>query len=343
VASVTLPSETRHLVRIVKIFVLSASLMIVLVAGSACAQKIRNGTGACLGEDVYAGQDLVAVAQAARAGTTFCINDGDYLVLSRIRVQDGDTFWGIYFDSTRPTISTDRAEHIFHTQGADNATIKNLTATGAVGGAYCQPNCGRAIGGGGNNLTVDNVRATENANQGIGGTGPGLVVKDSEIDNNGSDRFADIRGPVSSAGIKSVNSMTVENSYIHDNYWSGVWCDIECNAFEVRDSTLVRNGKSGIHDEISTGPAVFANNIIRDNGVPGRSTRLGGILIVGSSNVHALNNTFGGNTQGAMQVFSNGRKLLVSGVSIYNNNLNGDHLRGCDIKGVRCFHNDSEM
>jgi hypothetical protein len=185
------------------------------------------------------------------------------------------------------------------------------------------------------------VRVTENANQGIGGTGPGLVVKGSEIDNNGSARFADGSGPVSSAGIKSVNSMTVENSYIHDNYWSGVWCDLECNAFDVRDSTLVRNGKSGIHDEISSGPATFANNTIRDNGVRGRSTRLGGILIVGSSNVDALDNIFGGNTQGAVQVFSDTREPPVSGVSIYNNTLNGDLLSGCNVKGVRCLHNDS--
>jgi hypothetical protein len=325
-------------------FGLGISLMLMLVAGSACAQKLRDGaSGRCLGEDVYAGQDLVAVAEAARAGTNFCINDGDYSILSSIRVQDGDTFWGIYFDLTRPTLSTNQAEHIFHARGADHATIKNLTVKGAVGGAYCQPNCGRAIGGGGNNLTVENVHATENANQGIGGTGPGLVVKDSEIDNNGSDQFADGSGPVSSAGIKSVNSVTVNNSYIHDNHWSGVWCDIECNAFEVRNSTLVRNGKSGIHDEISSGPAIFSNNIIRNNGVHGRSKRLGGILIVGSSNVDASDNTFSGNTQGAIQVFNDRRTPQVSGISIYNNTLYGNLLKGCDTKGVRCFNNDSGM
>jgi hypothetical protein len=319
----------------------AASLVLILVAGSACAQKIRDATSLCSGENVYAGQDLVAVAEEARAGTTFCVNDGNYSVSASIRVQAGDTFWGTYVDSTRPIISTKRAEHIFHTRGADDATIKNLTATGAVGGAHCQPDCGRAIGGGAKNLTLVNVRLTGNANQGIGGVGPGLLIKESEIDNNGSHQFADGTGPVSSAGIKSVNSMTVENSYIHDNYWSGVWCDLECNAFEVRDSKLVRNGKSGIHDEISTGPAVFSGNVIRDNGIPGRSTRLGGILIVGSSNVDAVNNTFGGNTQGAMQVYNDSRTLPVSEVSIHNNTLGGDLLRGCDTKGVMCLRNDS--
>jgi hypothetical protein len=183
------------------------------------------------------------------------------------------------------------------------------------------------------------VRATGNANQGIGGTGSGLLVKNSILDHNGSQSFANDGGPVSTAGIKSVNSMTVLNSIIRNNYWDGVWCDIECEAFTVKDSTITGNGKAGIHLEISSGPAVFAGNRIRNNGVSGRSTRLGGILIVGSSNAETFANTFGGNLQGAASVFNDTRTPPVSNVGIRDNALKTDALNGCSIVGVSCTRN----
>jgi hypothetical protein len=165
----------------------------------------------------------------------------------------------------------------------------------AVGAKYCQPFCGRGISGG-SNLTLADVRATDNDHQGIGGTGDGLLVKDSEVDNNGSAPFAQQDGNESAAGIKSVNSLKVVNSYIHDNYWTGVWCDLQCGRFEVRDSTLLDNGRAAIHDEVSTGPANFEGNRIQGNGeVSYTWGHYGGLLIVSSTNVEAYRNTFGSN------------------------------------------------
>lgn len=118
----------------------------------------------------------------------------------------------------------------------------------------------------------------------------------------------------------------------------GVWCDIECGHFEVRDSQLVGNGKAGIHYEISTGPAVFEGNIIKNNGHIRQSTRRGGILIVGSSNVEVHGNAFGNNgVYGrAVEAAEDGRMPPVSGVRVHGNALNGDQLKGCDLPGVSC-------
>jgi hypothetical protein len=327
-------------VRRVMVLVVVGTLLVAVMAGTVSAKTAPNGVGStCAGRDVYPGQDLTAVADAAPAGTTFCIHDGNYTISSPIRVQDSDVFRGLYSDRTRPSVSTTQASHIFYTHGSHQATISGLVVSGAVGDNSCEPDCGRGIGGGGWNLTVDNVRATRNANQGIGGTGPGLLVKNSMLDNNGSQSFANDGGPVSTAGIKSVNSMTVLNSTIRDNYWSGVWCDIECEAFTVKNSTITGNGKAGIHMEISSGPAVFAGNRIQNNGVSGRSTRLGGILIVGSSNAETFVNTFGGNLQGAASVFNDARTPPVSNVDVHDNTLKRDALNGCSNVGVDCVHN----
>jgi hypothetical protein len=318
---------------------LGSSLALVLLVVTFAVNPAAAAT--CSGERVYPSQDLAAVAREHPAGTTFCITDStsSYEVNNRIVVEDEDRFVGVYSDGTRVGVETTNADHVFYTRGADNAFISGLRIQGAVHDNWCEPECGRGIGGGGKNLTVEDVRATYNENQGIGGTGPGLMVRDSEFDHNGSQDAAMDGGKVSAAGIKSVNSMRVHNSYFHDNYLTGVWCDLECGRFEVRDSVLLRNGKAGIHDEVSSGPAVFEGNTIqRNGGAPGADTRVGGILIVGSSNVDAFGNAFGGNHGSAVEVAGDPRTgYLTKGVQIRDNELNGDALEGYAPGGNSCM------
>jgi hypothetical protein len=292
----------------------------------------------CSGKDVFPAQNLTMVAASSPAGTTFCIHDGTYNVSKQVVVQDNDRFIGLYDDSSRPAVVTTQALHVFNVSGASGALIKGLKVSGAVGGNYCEPNCGRGIGGSGRNLTVDDVWATNNKNQGIGGTGPGLLVRNSLIDHNGSRSFGDDGGPVSAAGVKSVNSFSIINSTIRDNYWKGVWCDIDCNAFEVRDSTIAGNGKAGIHYEISTGPAIIEGNLIQGNGYHPKAATPAGILVVGSRNLNAYNNTFGSNLKHGIVVskhFPKKRKKIY----LHDNTMNGDPLRGCRLRGVRCEDN----
>ena len=292
--------------------------------------------------EVYPGDDLAAIASGHESGTTFNVHDGNYSVSVPIAVSRGDVWQGIYSDGTRPRVTTTRATHLFFVSGeAHNATLRGLDLSGAVHNDLCEPNCGRGIGGPGSSLLVEDVRSHHNENQGIGGTGEGLRVLSSELDHNGSFDAADDGGKVSSSGLKAVNSIYVANSHIHDNYWDGVWCDIECGRFEVHDSHLVDNGKAGIHDEISTGPAVFEGNTITGNGYINQSTKRGGILVVSSSDAEVYGNTFvdNGVHERAVEAVDDDRMPPVSGVSIHDNTLNGDHLKGCDHPGVSCSNN----
>lgn len=295
----------------------------------------------CSGKHVYPTQNLTQVAANARAGTTFCIHDGTYNVSVPVRVDDNDRFVGLYDDSTRPVVLTTKAHYVFDANhGTDGALIKGLKISGAVGGNYCETACGKGIYGG-THLTVDDVRLTGNANNGIGGAGIGLVVKNSEIDHNGSRSFTRLDGgPSQSAGIKSARgSLTVLNSRIHDNYWVGVWCDVDCEALTVKNSTLTGNGKAGIHDEISGGPAIISGNTIRGNGHLAPADRHAGLLIMSSANVDAYNNTFGSNVGYGVEISEDARAPRLSNIKVHNNTMNGDSIKGCALSGASCYSN----
>jgi hypothetical protein len=295
----------------------------------------------CYGKHVYPSQNLASIAGNSPSGTTFCIHDGTYNVSIPVRVDDNDKFIGLYDDSSRPGVVTTNAHYVFDgNHGTDGALIKGLSISGAVGGNHCEPACGKGIRGG-DHLTVDNVRLTGNANNGIGGTGIGLVVKNSEIDHNGSYSFTRLDGGKSqSAGIKSSNgSVTVLNSHIHDNYWVGVWCDGYCDGLTVKGSTITGHGKAGIHDEISNGPAVISGNTIRGNGILGAADRHAGLLIMSSANVDVYNNTFGANIGYGVLVTEDARAPVMSNVKVHDNTTNGDGFRGCTLAGVSCYGN----
>jgi hypothetical protein len=313
--------------------------MLFATAYAAMAQVVPSpGTGGTV--TVLPGADLAAVAESHAAGTHYLIADGSYRVSRNIVVESGDTFEGVYSDLSRPVVSTTQAEHIFHTTGANNVTIEGLEITGAVGGNYCEPNCGRGIGGGGDSLLVSDVYAHHNANQGIGGTGANLVVRDSIFEANGSYSFSRTGDgtPVSAAGIKSVNSMYIYNSRFINNYWAGAWCDLECDAFEVHDSVANGNGKAGIHYEITSGPAVVEGNTIQNNGYLAHANRRTGLLVVASQNLDAYGNTFGGNAAYGFEAFPDNRGKL-SNIRFRDNALNGDAVAGCERSGVVCERN----
>lgn len=326
----------------------------------------RAANADCAGVQVLPGADLAFVAAAHKAGTTFCINDGSYNVSSRIVSNTGDSFVGVYSDSTRPTISTETAEHVIWVGGASNTTVRDLDISGAVHSNACEPECGRGVGGGSQNLTVISVRAHHNENQGIGGTGPGLVVRNSELDHNGNADSAADGGSISAAGIKSTFPYSVFDSHIHDNYWSGIWCDHDCEALEVHDSIITGNGKDGIHYEISSGPSVIEGNTFSGNGqgrldwgtIDYSKTPKAGIIVKGSNNVTIDSNTFAPtpSTAGkAVYVATDDRRQAFNPsierpVELINNTLNADTIfarqpLSCGGTGtsVVCLNNSSAV
>jgi hypothetical protein len=317
-------------------FVLGTSLVITLAVESAGAQS----SSTCTGKQVYPTENLTQVAANSPKGTTFCIHDGTYNISVPVKVEGNDRFIGLYDDSSRPAVVTTKAQQVFNAGPSSGALIKGLKISGAVGGNYCEPSCGRGIQGG-HNLTVYDAWITNNKNNGIGGTSTGLRVENSIIDHNGSYSFSYLDGqPSTAAGIKiSQTSLTVLNSRIYDNYWDGVWCDNDCEAVTVKNSTLTGNGKSGIHNEISSEPAIFSGNTIKGNGTLAAANNPSGLLIVSSSNVDAYNNTFGNNSDHGVRIIKDGRAPGVSNVKVHDNTINLDSLSGCTISGVSCWNN----
>jgi hypothetical protein len=304
-----------------------AAFLIGLVGLVGLATEAESATS-CVGKQLSSSQNLAEVAAATSAGTTFCLAQGKYQVSSPVIVQSNDKFIGVYTSFPRPIVVTTKAQQVLKADGSNGARIEGLRVEGAVGEKSCQPFCGR-------------VRVTNNDNQGIGGTGDSLLVQDSEFDHNGSALFAQQDGHESAAGIKSVNSMIVNNSYIHDNYWAGVWCDLQCGRFEVHDSTLLDNGRAAIHDEVSTGPAIFEGNRMQRNG--GASYvwgHHGGLLIVSSTNAEAYGNTFGSNNNYGMDIVEDSRSPVTGNVSVHDNTMNSDRLAGCGLGGVSCTNNN---
>jgi hypothetical protein len=338
--SAPLESEPPHEPSRVKLLgVAFAAIILASVALMASSMARANAAGErCTGVQVSPGEDLARVAAARAAGTTFCIRDGNYPVASKIVVQSNDVFEGIYSDGTRPSVTTTTAEQIFDANGSTGATISGLTIKGAVGDTSCQPECGRGISGG-TNLTLDNVRATENENSGVGGAGANLVIRDSLFDHNGTREFYADGTYASSAGVKSVNSMFIYNSRAIDNAWVGFWCDLECGAFEVHDSVASGNGKGGIFYEVSTGPAIFEGSLFQNNGYSETRRRPGGLLIVSSQNANAYGNTFGSNNEAGVRITEDARWPSVSNIKIHDNTLNKDPIWGCAISGVSCTNN----
>jgi hypothetical protein len=338
----------RHNIRTIYLTVYTATVLLLATATlvvftGAGAQASHDTT--CVGKQVYPGQDIVNIAKSSPAGTTFCVHDGTYQISSRIVVQSNDRFRGLYSDGSRPSIQTQSAPLVFFVNDSYNATIAGLRVSGAVHNDSCEPDCGRGIGGTlaanpGTNLTVRDVRANGNENQGIGGTGPGLRVINSELDHNGSFDAANDGGALSAAGLKSVHSVYVENSRVHDNYWNGVWCDDDCKRFEVHDSRFWNNGKSGIHIEINTGPAVIEGNTVYSNGKNPSDVRKGGILVISSQNADVHHNTLWDNGVAILVDERWGATLRLDNISIHDNRRGGEPIQGCGLRGeVSCWNN----
>ena len=314
-----------------------ASLLVALAAGSAA-----SATATCTGKQIHSGDDLVALARGCGPGSTFYVNGGSYSVAQPIPVESNDVWAGVYSDGTRPQVRGDATPQIFNAGSSNGATIRGLAISGGDGTLACRPTCGRGVHGG-FNLLLQNVRVYDNDNQGVAGQHPGLVIRDSELDHNGIPEFYQDATYAGAAGVKSVNSFAVYNSYVHDNAWNGVWCDLECGRFEVHDSRIVANGKHGVFFEMSSGPAVVEGNRFARNGkrVSLMNRQAAGLSVTSSRNLNAYGNTFAGNNHTAgFRAIENSRAPDLGGISFHDNTMNGDTRRGCATTGVTCKNNN---
>src|SRR5918994_70615 len=273
------------------------------------------------------GEGLAQAAAKCPPSTTFTIKDGAYKLTGPIVADSGDTFKGTYSDGSLPTIKAKRAESAFNVSGTNQVTIRSLSISGAGGGDECAPACGGAIKGDGTKLHI---------------------LKNSEIDHNGSYRFTSLdsssgKDTSSSAGVKITgSSATLTNNRVHHNYWHGIWCDLKGGPIVVTGNRIHNNGKSGIKYEICKGPgSKIAHNSVVHNGYLKKGSDLGdqvGIMLRGAQSVEVTNNTVQDNRGHGIYAADGNRQKTV-GVYIHHNSLRNDSVRGCKISGVKCEAN----
>ena len=352
------PSTSRaHFNRAIS--VLSVSLLLVVAMGrwgpsDAHAQVPKSDR--CQGVDVRANARLASVVNRHGAGTTYCLARGNYTVTDRVLLDPGDRVVGAGRDATiiRAAPGIGVMFGYYHSDTTGVVTFKRLS----VGGANlprdedCNSSCG-AVMLADVRIHAIGVRCFGNGTTCFGGGAHDIVVRNFECDGNGWHPDS-LKTDFQSASCIKLNhgSFTMTNSYVHDNYWDGIWCD-HCDhvAFVIKDSTLVRNGRSGIVWEVSGDAvdgdhALIKNNKIRNNGwnTDGPPSPWAGIIISDASNIEIVGNTFGGNDVGAdsgdtraIHIYDGTRNPQpMHDVYIHDNVLNGDRIQSCTSTGVTC-------
>jgi hypothetical protein len=286
------------------------------------ASTAPETVGGCSGVVVPAGSSIQAAIDARPAGTTLCLEAGHYGASTTIKPKNGMSLVGAGKDAT--FITTSSAPTVIDLRGRENILLQGFDVSGAVGSLACKPGCGRGIRAGINTI-IDDVRAHHNALVGIGGTGPNLLVRNTELNNNGRSEFIGC----CAGGVKTGKGFRIENSYVHDNVGIGIWCDVGCRygSFEVYGNTVEGNTVGGIRYEVSASPAVISGNTVRGNNTMAKGGH-GGIEINSSQNATVIDNVVGGNQRAGI-VANGGRAPGLANVTINNNALNGDKLVGC--------------
>jgi hypothetical protein len=107
----------------------------------------------------------------------------------------------------------------------------------------------------------------------------------------------------------------------------------------IEHSTIVNNGKDGLHYEVSDVGATIRNNRIQGNNTINNAYD-GGIDILQSQNALVENNVLGSNrmVEIAARWYPRTDAYTLNNIIIRNNALNGGALTGCG-SGVSCENN----
>jgi hypothetical protein len=306
--------------------------------------------------NVRAHARLASVVNRHGPKTTYCLSRGRYTVTRKVLLEPGDRVVGAGSHAT--IIKAARGIGVmfgyWHPDTTGLVTFKRLS----VGGANrprdedCNNDCG-AVMLADVRIHAIGVRCFGNGTMCFGGFAHDIVLRQFECDGNGWHPDSLKTDFQTASCIKLTRgSLTMTDSYVHDNAWDGIWCDY-CDhvAFVIRDSTLVRNGRSGINWEVSGDAvdgdhALIKNNKIRNNGwnTDGPASPWAGIIINDASNIEIVGNTFGGNDVGpdsddtrAIQIYEGTRNPPPThDVFIHDNVLNGDQIQSCTSTGVTC-------
>lgn len=294
----------------------------------------------------YVMGDLAKAAKDAPEGATLYLN-GTYEVTTPITPKRGQSFIG------PATIVGVGVLDVFNIRPVPNVTLVDLDISGASRhGVACW------FG-----TEVLRCHLHHNGKDGVGGDlqgedGAAVVVRDCEIDHNGSDEWLG-KG---AAGVKVFHTRraVIQGCHVHGNYGNGVWADAHCGDFTVTGNVIENNLRKGAFYEkcgeadgtwggrtwaIYEGSAIITGNTIINNDTENKPSANAGVSIYASKNAVVSDNNFGGNTR-AVIVRNDPARLtddkhgwVVENVIVKNNDLSGDEIVGCDINGVTCEGN----
>ena len=235
----------------------------------------------------------------------------NYTVTQKVLLDPGDVISGAGRTATVITAAPNvrLMFDYYHPDASGVLTFEHLSMGGANTPlvAHCnQGSCGSVML---SNVVIHatDVRCFGNATTCFSGGSHDLVLTNFECDGNGWHPDSLANTYQSSACIKLHHgSLTVTDSYFHDNTWDAIWCDHLPSAasIDIRDSRFSHNGRAGFTWEVSgdTAPgdhALLQGNTFLDNGwnpnAPNGSGGHAGIIISDSANIEITGNTFQGN------------------------------------------------
>jgi Right handed beta helix region len=307
---------------------------------------------------VPAGAELPAVMASHGARTTYCLAAARYAVNATISVDPGDRVIGAGRDATHIDGGNlaQTAEGIFAIGG--RSLFQGLDVFGAPtptkgSGVFCspEPNCGKAFAVGGKGpLTLRSIDCHDNGGSCVGGGGAAALDIDGLDCWNNGNAYSMTRGFTFAACVKRVaiyesgGDTTITNSYIHDNPWVGIWCDVcKYGVFDIEGNRIERNGANGVQWELSGGwtsedRAIIRNNVIIDNNRVEEASFRGGVGISTANDVTVEGNRFGGNAVAGINIiFTVSREPPQPdprGIEIRDNSMNGDAILGCGAPSI---------
>ena len=344
-------------------------ILVVSSASSGLAPSAARAGGGNCDVRVRPRASLSRVMSRHDPGTTYCLARGTFRVTGTIETDNGDTVIGAgrnatFIDGSRIPRTNGR---IFITQG--HTMFADLDISGArtpsnsssdcisTNGTVAPASCGKAFVNNGELLTLRSVDCHNNGGNCVSGAGS-LVMDDVNCWKNGG-AWSMTEGRAYAACVKIAaaytagnGSLTLTNSYIHDQRGNGIWCDhCKYGSWDIHDNLFEHNGNHAIQWEMSGGwteadRARVRNNIFRNNGWQTDRTGPGGIIVSTANDIVIEGNTFDGQgANGAYAVyilFGAGRNPPqpdARGVIVQDNTLNGDPIVGCEIAGTTCNNN----
>lgn len=290
---------------------------------------------ACQGVQVASGSNLVTVANAQPAGTTFCLAIGTFSLSAPIPDQTGDRWVGA-LDSGGQRLSiltgNNSTQFAFNAAGSD-VTIENVVIERFNTPLQRSPFASNFYQGPPSGWVIDNIESRFNASTGVAiGSGgvvrnsfihhnlqngivsngaTGALVENNEISfNNHLAMFNPSTATGEAGGSKFLNQtdLILRGNHVHDNCGPGLWNDSNNVGTLYENNRLINNAGPGIMHEISYA-AVIRGNEVTGNGHgtlgPGGfncnfSGMLGGIYVSTSRDVEVSGNTLSGNDGGVI-------------------------------------------